>query len=51
MAALDNQAYLDSGLYYKPEANMNNHFYMKNKDIDFDLLSHNLEMFKTINNL
>jgi hypothetical protein len=51
MAALDNQAYLDSGLYHKPEANMNNHFYTENKDIDFDLLSHNLEMFKTINSL
>jgi hypothetical protein len=51
MATLDNQSYLDGGLYQKPKSNMNDHFHMMFDEVDFEILDHNLAMFKTINNL
>ena len=39
------------GLDKKPEANMNDYFYMLNDQVDFDLLTYNLDMFRKINNL
>ena len=43
--------YKKSGLDKKPKANMNDYFYMLDDQVDFDLLSYNLKMFKMINNL
>ena len=51
MAALEGIKYEESGLNYKPKANMNGYFYMLNDKIDYSILTHNLEKFKTINNL
>ena len=51
MATLEDVIYRGNGLDKKPKANMNDHLYIENKDIDFDLLTHNLDMFKKINNL
>ena len=51
MATLEGVCYNDRGLTEKPKANMNNYFHMLNNQIDYDLLTHNLEKFKTINNL
>ena len=51
MATLEDVIYRGNGLNKKPKANMNDHLYIENKDIDFDLLTHNLDMFKKINNL
>ena len=51
MATLEDTQYKSSGLYSKPKANMNDFFYMLNDQVDFDLLTYNLQMFKNINNL
>tara|TARA_R110002074_G_scaffold25297_1_gene75058 strand:- start:129 stop:920 length:792 start_codon:yes stop_codon:yes gene_type:complete len=51
MATLEDTQYKSSGLYSKPKANMNDFFYMLNDQVDFDLLTYNLKMFREINNL
>ena len=51
MATLEDVQYKKSGLDKKPKANMNDYFYMLDDQVDFDLLSYNLKMFKMINNL
>ena len=51
MSTLEDIQYKSSGLYSKPKANMNDFFYMLNSQIDFDLLTYNLKMFREINNL
>ena len=51
MATLEDIQYMNSGLYKKPKANMNDFFYMLDNQVDFDLLTYNLKMFREINNL
>tara|TARA_R110000744_G_scaffold180421_1_gene299474 strand:+ start:49 stop:837 length:789 start_codon:yes stop_codon:yes gene_type:complete len=51
MSALEGQEYLSGGLYQKPKVNMNDHFYMTFDELDFEILDHNLTMFRKINNL
>jgi len=51
MATLEDVQYRNHGLYKKPKANMNDFFYMLDGQIDYDLLTYNLDMFKKINNL
>jgi len=51
MATIDEIAYSESGLYIKPKTNMNSCFEISEDKIDFNLLSHNISMFKKINNL
>ena len=51
MATLEDVQYKNHGLYRKPKANMNDFFYMLDDQIDYDLLTYNLDMFKKINNL
>ena len=51
MATLEDIRYSNAGLDKKPEANMNNYFYMNDSDINFELLTHNLTKFKEINDL
>tara|TARA_R110002167_G_scaffold49884_2_gene145853 strand:+ start:67 stop:855 length:789 start_codon:yes stop_codon:yes gene_type:complete len=51
MATLEDVCYNDRGLTEKPKANMNDYFYMLNNQVDYDLLTYNLNKFKTINNL
>ena len=51
MAALEGTWYGDYGLNSKPKANMNDHFDIPYDKIDHDLLTHNLQKFKLINNL
>tara|TARA_S200002703_G_scaffold139508_1_gene130231 strand:- start:26 stop:820 length:795 start_codon:yes stop_codon:yes gene_type:complete len=49
MATLDNIRYSDAGLLDKPKANMNTHSNIERDKIDYELLDHNLEMFRKIN--
>ena len=51
MATLEDVQYRNYGLYQKPKANMNDYFYMLNDQVDYDLLTYNLDVFKMINNL
>ena len=51
MATLEDIKYTNAGLSKKPEFNMNDHFHMDFTFVDYDLLYHNLKMFKEINNL
>lgn len=52
MATLENIRYTSAGLDSKPKANMNDYFYMDgNNNFDFETLTHNLNKFRTINNL
>tara|TARA_R100000541_G_scaffold28647_2_gene37949 strand:+ start:757 stop:1548 length:792 start_codon:yes stop_codon:yes gene_type:complete len=51
MSALEDIQYKNHGLYKKPKANMNDYFYMLDNQVDYDLLSYNLAMFRKINNL
>ena len=51
MATLEDVQYRNHGSYKKPKANMNDFFYMLDGQIDYDLLTYNLDMFKKINNL
>ena len=50
MAALEETKYTDAGLFEKPKANMNSHFKINIKDINLDILKHNIKSFKKINN-
>jgi len=51
MAALGGIKYTESGLFKKPISNINNSFYVKEENVDFNILKYNLEMFRKINNL
>ena len=51
MAALDSTFYTASGLYTKPEANMNDFFNIDRTKINENLLNHNILNFKKINGL
>jgi len=51
MAALDSVFYTASGLYTKPEANMNDFFNIDRTKINENLLNHNILNFKKINSL
>jgi hypothetical protein len=51
MAALDSVFYTASGLYTKPEANMNDFFNIDRTKINENLLNHNISNFKKINGL
>ena len=51
MATLEDVQYRNYGLYQKPKANMNDYFDMINDQVDYDLLTYNLDVFKMINNL
>jgi len=51
MAALEGTRYNLSGLDKKPKANMNDYFYMLDEQINWDLLTDNLNRFRTINDL
>ena len=49
MAALEGTMYNESGLKLKPKANMNDHFEMDFKDLDYNLVLHNATLFREIN--
>ena len=51
MAALEKISYKESGLFQKPLANMNDHFDIKFKYVDYSLILYNVKMFRSINNL
>ena len=51
MAALEGTRYNLSGLDKKPKANMNDYFYMLGEQVNWDLLTNNLNRFRTINDL
>ena len=51
MAALEDTMYNESGLKLKPKANMNDHFEMDFKDIDYQLVMHNTTLFREINGI
>lgn len=51
MAALDEIEYMNYGLYEKPKSNMNDSLHKNIKDINIPLLMHNIQKFRTINNL
>jgi len=46
MAALDGIKYTVNGLTEKPKANMNDHLHITEDDIDFEILIHNVNIFK-----
>jgi hypothetical protein len=50
MATLDGIDYDPTGLQRKPIANMNDNFYITPDEIDYDLLSHNIGIFKELAN-
>jgi len=49
MATLDETEYKANGLYHKPESNMNENFHMKKNNINLNLLSRNVRLFRLIN--
>jgi len=51
MAAVENSVYDGFGLTEKPKANMNSVFSKSLEEIDWDLVMHNIQKFKQINNL
>ena len=51
MAALEGIEYGDIGLNYKPKANMNDHFNVKFKDIEYGSILYNVNKFRKINNI
>jgi len=51
MAALDNVSYNGIGLYNKPKSCMNDNLYIKLENINIDVLDHNIQQFRAINNL
>jgi len=50
MATLDGMEYESTGLQTKPKSNMNDNFYITPDEIDYDLLSHNLGIFRELTN-
>ena len=51
MAAVENSVYDGFGLTEKPKSNMNSVFSKSLEEIDWDLVMHNIQKFKQINNL
>ena len=51
MAALEGIRYTSAGLTEKPKANMNDYLYMLGDQVDYELLTHNLNKFREINEL
>jgi hypothetical protein len=51
MAALEGIRYTNAGLTEKPKANMNDYLYMLADQVDYNLLTHNLNKFREINEL
>jgi len=51
MAALEDTRYNMWGLDLKPKANMNDYFYMLADQVNYELLTHNLNKFRQINDL
>jgi hypothetical protein len=51
MAAIANMRYTKYGIHRKPGPNMNENVNMEFNDINHDLLIHNIQMFRIINNL
>ena len=51
MAALEGTLYDKSGLLEKPKANMNDHFNVKFKDINYGDILHNTTLFREINGI
>ncbi len=51
MAALEGIKYEDTGLNFKPKANMNDYFDIDPKLVNLKLVLHNVETFKKINEL
>jgi len=50
MAALEEMWYTEAGLDTKPKANINDYFYMLSNEVNWDYLTHNLYMFRDLNN-
>jgi hypothetical protein len=48
MATIDGIRYNTLGMHSKPKSNMNDNVYMDLKDIDKELLYHNIESFKNL---
>jgi esterase/lipase superfamily enzyme len=48
MATIDGTRYNTLGMHSKPKSNMNDNVYMDLKDIDKELLYHNIESFKNL---
>ena len=51
MAALEGVTYKENGLNKKPKANMNDHFDMDFKDVDYLMVLHNTTLFREINGI
>ena len=51
MAAIDNIAYDNAGLFKKPKANMNDNYDVKFEDLDYGLILHNTILFRRINGI
>jgi len=51
MAALEGIKYKSYGLNHKPKANMNDHFDIKIDELDYSIVSYNVDKFKHINGL
>ena len=51
MAALEGVMYKESGLTEKPKANMNDHFNINFKDVDYLMVLHNTTKFREINGI
>jgi len=48
MAAIENIKYSNVGIYDKPKANLNNFFDIPKEKIDMDLVTHNVNIFKSL---
>lgn len=48
MAAIENVSYNNVGIYNKPKANLNNFFDIDKEKINLDLLTHNVNTFKSL---
>jgi len=51
MAALEGTMYHEDGLIEKPKANMNDHFKIKFRSLDYSLVLHNTTLFREINGI
>ena len=51
MAALEGIMYKESGLTEKPKANMNDHFDIDFKNVDYLMVLHNTTLFREINGI
>jgi len=51
MAALEGIKYSDTGLDFKPKANMNDYFNIDHTKVNLNLVLYNVKTFKKINEL